>query len=117
VQAGPTIDPAPSYIHPVAACPACGRELPGELPFCPFCGAPPTAAPPAPAREERNVVSVLFCDLVGFTAASEAVDTPRTCERGFGRITLARDLFASMGYKPALAETQKLLAVTVAKTA
>jgi hypothetical protein len=29
----------------------------------------------------------------------------------------ARDLFASMGYKPALAETEKLLAETVAKTA
>jgi hypothetical protein len=29
----------------------------------------------------------------------------------------ARDLFASIGYKPALAETQKLLAETVAKTA
>ena len=28
-----------------------------------------------------------------------------------------RDLFASMGYKPALAETEKLLAETVAKTA
>ena len=29
----------------------------------------------------------------------------------------ARDLFALMGYKPALAETEKLLAETVAKTA
>ena len=29
----------------------------------------------------------------------------------------ARDLFASMGYKPALAETEKLLAETIAKTA
>ena len=29
----------------------------------------------------------------------------------------ARDLLASMGYKPALAETEKLLAETVAKTA
>ncbi len=28
----------------------------------------------APALEERKVVSVLFCDLVGFTAASDAAD-------------------------------------------
>ena len=58
----------------MAACPGCGRELPGEFPFCPFCAAPLTAAPPPASREERKVVSVLFCDLVGFTAASEAVD-------------------------------------------
>jgi class 3 adenylate cyclase/tetratricopeptide (TPR) repeat protein len=58
----------------VATCPNCGKELPGEFPFCPFCTAPLTStAPPAP-REERKVVSVLFCDLVGFTAASEHAD-------------------------------------------
>ncbi|MDQ1535333.1 MAG: hypothetical protein QOF28_3094 [Actinomycetota bacterium] len=55
-------------------CASCGRELPGEFPFCPFCGAATTDAPPAPSLEERKVVSVLFCDLVGFTAASDAAD-------------------------------------------
>jgi class 3 adenylate cyclase/tetratricopeptide (TPR) repeat protein len=55
-------------------CPACSKELPGEFPFCPFCAARLTAAAPAASLEERKVVSVLFCDLVGFTAASEAVD-------------------------------------------
>ena len=57
----------------MAACPACGKELPGEFPFCPFCGAP-LAAPARPAAEERKVVSVLFCDLVGFTASAEQAD-------------------------------------------
>ena len=55
-------------------CPSCGKELPGDFPFCPFCAAPLTAQPAAAAQEERKVVSVLFCDLVGFTAASDAAD-------------------------------------------
>ena len=58
----------------MAVCPSCGKELPGEFPFCPFCTAPLTELPAAPAQEERKVVSVLFCDLVGFTAASEEQD-------------------------------------------
>ncbi len=35
---------------------------------------PLTAQPAAAALEERKVVTVLFCDLVGFTAASDAAD-------------------------------------------
>src|SRR5919198_2545024 len=58
----------------MALCPSCGKELPGEFPFCPFCAAPLAEKPPTTQLEERKVVSVLFCDLVGFTAASEAAD-------------------------------------------
>jgi class 3 adenylate cyclase len=58
----------------VVSCPACGKELPGQFPFCPFCGAPLAETAPTPALEERKVVSVLFCDLVGFTATSEQQD-------------------------------------------
>jgi len=59
----------------VAICAACGKENPEGFQFCGYCSAPLTGAAPATAaQEERKVVSVLFCDLVGFTAASEAAD-------------------------------------------
>ena len=58
----------------MSTCRSCGKELPGEFPFCPFCAAPLTEQPAGSIQEERKVVTVLFCDLVGFTAASEAAD-------------------------------------------
>ncbi|HET7379927.1 MAG TPA: adenylate/guanylate cyclase domain-containing protein, partial [Gaiellales bacterium] len=58
----------------MATCPDCSREVQGEFSFCPFCGAELGSGSPAGATEERKVVSVLFCDLAGFTAASEAAD-------------------------------------------
>src|SRR5262249_45490334 len=51
-----------------------GRRVAGEFPFSPYCTAQLTKRVVAPALEERKVVSVLFCDLVGFTAASEHAD-------------------------------------------
>jgi hypothetical protein len=48
-------------------CKDCGAELPQDARFCLSCGAPQDASPPA-AAEERKVVSVLFCDVVGFTS-------------------------------------------------
>ena len=55
-------------------CPSCGKELPGESPFCPLCGAALSEAPLRPGREERKTVTVLFADLVGFTARAERLD-------------------------------------------
>ncbi|HXH97606.1 MAG TPA: adenylate/guanylate cyclase domain-containing protein, partial [Gaiellaceae bacterium] len=58
----------------MAVCPSCGTENPERAKFCNECAAPLAEVAPTPALEERKVVSVLFCDLVGFTAASEQAD-------------------------------------------
>src|SRR3989440_2421208 len=58
----------------MTVCPSCGKELPGAFPFCPFCGAALTSAPPGLMHEERKVVTVLFADLVGFTTRAETMD-------------------------------------------
>jgi class 3 adenylate cyclase len=55
-------------------CARCGTENPDGAKFCNECAAPLAEAAPPPALEERKVVTVLFCDLVGFTAASEQQD-------------------------------------------
>jgi class 3 adenylate cyclase/tetratricopeptide (TPR) repeat protein len=54
-------------------CPSCGQENPAGFRFCGACATPLTAAAPSP-REERKVVSVLFCDLVGSTSRAERLD-------------------------------------------
>ncbi len=58
----------------MVACPSCGTKNSESAKFCNECAAPLSEAPPEPGLEERKVVTVLFCDLVGFTAASEEAD-------------------------------------------
>jgi class 3 adenylate cyclase/tetratricopeptide (TPR) repeat protein len=55
----------------VKTCTTCGRENADDARFCSACG---VALELAPSREERKVVTCLFCDLVGFTARAEAMD-------------------------------------------
>jgi predicted ATPase/class 3 adenylate cyclase len=68
-------------------CPSCGAANEPGRRFCFECGSAlqAEAARPAPAAvaapaAERRIVSVLFVDLVGFTAASEARDAEDTRE-------------------------------------
>ena len=54
-------------------CPSCGQKNPAGARFCNACG----SALPARAQglsEERKVVTILFVDLVGFTARAERLD-------------------------------------------
>jgi class 3 adenylate cyclase len=54
-------------------CPSCGQENPDGFKLCGMCGASLVAEAAVP-REERKVVTVLFVDLVGFTARAEQLD-------------------------------------------
>jgi class 3 adenylate cyclase len=57
----------------VRACPHCGEENPERARFCLACGRP-FEEERAAAQEERRIVSVVFVDLVGFTARAEQLD-------------------------------------------
>ena len=57
----------------MAACPNCGEDNPGRAKFCLNCGTS-LGAPTRRLAEERKVITSLFCDLIGFTAASESAD-------------------------------------------
>ena len=58
--------------HSVLTCARCGQENPEGASFCNACGAPLGEA--GRTAEERRVVSIVFVDLVGFTARSEKLD-------------------------------------------
>ena len=53
-------------------CPNCSAENREGARFCDTCGAP--LARPGIAREQRKVVTVLFCDLTGSTGLGETLD-------------------------------------------
>ena len=57
----------------MAVCPKCGEENPEKAKFCLEC-ATPLAAAQVRVEKERKVVSILFVDLVGFTARSHEAD-------------------------------------------
>jgi class 3 adenylate cyclase len=57
----------------VGLCLSCGHENADDARFCSQCATRLDEAA-APTREERKVVTCLFCDLVGFTARAEQLD-------------------------------------------
>src|ERR671917_142476 len=56
----------------VVRCSSCGEENPSRARFCLACGKPIEAA--GPVREVRKTLTVLFADMVGFTALGERLD-------------------------------------------
>jgi class 3 adenylate cyclase/tetratricopeptide (TPR) repeat protein len=60
----------------VAVCANCGQANPDGFRFCGSCGA--ELAAPAPAREVRKTVTILFCDVAGSTAMGERLDPEST---------------------------------------
>ncbi len=57
----------------MAACTSCDSALPDGARFCPSCGHEVASS----IAEERRVVTVVFADLVGYTALSEHLDPER----------------------------------------
>ena len=109
-----------------AGCPACGFENPPGMRFCGACGSalagvaagspavggtpsapagpvppagarPAVAAPVAAATTERRLVSVLFADLVGFTARSDASDPEQVREFLARYFDLCREIVERYG--------------------
>jgi class 3 adenylate cyclase len=56
----------------MVVCAACGQENPDGFRFCGACGRPLGETPPG--REVRKVVTVLFCDMAGYTATGARLD-------------------------------------------
>ncbi len=76
-------------------CPRCSRPAAADARFCAGCGAP--LGSQAVPHEERKLVSILFVDLVGFTAASDAAD-PEDVRDALGRYhDVARERIEAYG--------------------
>ena len=83
----------------MTTCASCDSALPDGARFCPACGH--EVAPPA--VEERRVVTVVFADLVGYTALSEHLDPERVkrlIDASFERAVSPREV-STMGVSPA----------------
>ena len=95
-------------------CPACGSANEPDMRYCGECATPlaagatsnPTTAPPVSAAlgsitpvavAERRLVSILFADLVGFTALAEGQDAEETRELLTRYFELSRDVITRYG--------------------
>ena len=86
-----------------SACSGCGASAtPGQR-FCVECGgvlgeaAPAETWSPSVDTAELRIVSVLFCDLVGYTPRSERLDADEVRELLSGYFDVARDVISRHG--------------------
>jgi class 3 adenylate cyclase/tetratricopeptide (TPR) repeat protein len=78
----------------MVACHTCSHPVPAGARFCPSCGT--AVVKVAVALEERRIVTVLFADLVGYTALAEHLDpekVKRLVESCFERLVADIDRF------------------------
>lgn len=52
-------------------CPGCGTELPADANFCPKCGRPQAAPPPAPAPDDPGPENWEECEIVAVVAGEK----------------------------------------------
>ena len=67
------VDRAPTLPPMALTCPDCGADVAPGAKFCPECGVRQPDRP-APSREVRKLVTVLFADVTGSTALGEQLD-------------------------------------------
>ena len=86
------------------SCPACGEPVVAGARFCAECGTPLNEVPaaggprvPGAPVSERRLVSVLFADLVGFTALSEHRDPEEVRDLLSGYFERCRTLIERYG--------------------
>src|ERR671936_1426051 len=77
-------------------CANCGRENPADARFCNGCGAA-LAGADASLAEERKIATILFVDLVGFTARSERLDPEDVRAIQTPYFTRVREVIESFG--------------------
>ena len=78
----------------VIFCQACGAGCAEGARFCSACGAAVVAAG---RRSERKIITVMFCDLVGFTSITERADPEDVDELLRAFSALVREVTASFG--------------------
>ncbi len=78
-------------------CDRCGRESPEGFRFCGSCGAPLGEAGLLALREERKIISALFCDLVGFTPRTDRMDPEDVHRLQIGYFATVRDALEGYG--------------------
>ena len=66
----------------MAICSKCGESNPERASFCLNCGTPLTTA--IPTRAVRKIVTIVFCDVTGFTGLGEELD-PESLRAIMGR--------------------------------